>query len=69
MSAFRIIPPDAKGFSGLTSLDLGGGRAIAAMGVGPAVEAMLREAAARVKQRPTPAISSPADTHQIDVAP
>jgi hypothetical protein len=47
---FRIIPPDARGYPGLTALKLTDGRELAAMGVGAEVERMLGdEAIKRVK--------------------
>ena len=38
---FRTIPPDSKGYSGLTALLLDNGNELVAMGVGEVVEAML----------------------------
>jgi hypothetical protein len=46
-SGFYRIQPDAKGYPGMTSLDLGGGKAITCLGFGAQAKAALRKAAAR----------------------
>jgi hypothetical protein len=46
---FRIIPPDTRGYTGLTALKLTDGRELAAMGVGAEVEQRLQAEAAKRK--------------------
>lgn len=47
MTKPRVIPPDDRGYPGLTAIPLGKGRELVCMGTGKEVEKLLRE---RVKR-------------------